>query len=336
MNLMDVAAAAGVSLSTVSRVINGGKNISPGTVSQIHRVMRELGYLPDTFKSTQVIRDETIRFEYHVTALSFGWKTRPNFICGIEFLNQLTTSLASQGIEMTYLHWPWRYQLPSELVERSHGFIIVEGTSPAKLYPQLASKPVISLFCPPGVPGDQILTGYYQVGQLAASYLMKKNIRHLVLLRPRHQPGFIIEQGEGFKLFCMKEENIVFDELYPNPKNASSSREGLEHQVKDLLDQLLLIKTRPIGIFAPSCHVTALAYRYLQQLGIVPGKEIHFVCSNSQMSLLWGLHPRPAVIDIGLAEMAENAANLLRLRIKNPEAHRPFQVAVVPCLMDHE
>jgi hypothetical protein len=54
------------------------------------------------------------------------------------------------------------------------------------------------------------------------------------------------------------------------------------------------------------------------------------------MSLLWGLHPRPAVIDIGLAEMAENTANLLRLRIKNPNSHRPFQIAVVPSLMDHE
>jgi DNA-binding LacI/PurR family transcriptional regulator len=295
-----------------------------------------MGYLPDTLKSSPIPRDETIRFEHHITALSFGWKTRPNFLCGIEFLNQLTTSLANQGIEMTYLHWPWRYQLPADLVERSHGFIIVEGTSPAKLYPQLATKPVISLFCPPGVPGDQILTGCYQVGRLAATYFMQKNIRHMVLLRPRHQPGFIIEQGEGFKLFCMKEENIVFEELSPNTKSSSSNHDSLEQQVKDLLSRLLPVKTTPIGIFAPSCHVTALAYRFLQQLGIAPGKDIHFICSNSQMSLLWGLHPRPAVIDIGLTEMAENTANLLRLRIKDPAAHRPFQIAVIPSLMEHE
>jgi DNA-binding LacI/PurR family transcriptional regulator len=336
MNLMDIAAAAGVSLSTVSRVIRGGKNISPAKVAQIHKVMRELGYLPDTFKSNYIALDEPVHFEHHVTALSFGWKTRPNFLCGIEFLNQLTISLASQGIEMTYLHWPWRYQLPADLVERSHGFIIVEGTSPVKLYSQLATKPVISLFCPPGVPGDQILTGYYQVGQLAASYFMQKNIRHMVLLRPRHQPGFIIEQGEGFKLFCMKDENIVFKELSPDPKSSLSGHEGLEQQVGDLLGRLLPIKISPIGIFAPSCHVTALAYRFLQQLGVAPGKDIHFICSNSQMSLLWGLHPRPAVIDIGLAEMAENTANLLRLRINNPTAHRPFQIAVIPSLMDQE
>jgi len=85
-------------------------------------------------------------------------------------------------------------------------------------------------------------------------------------------------------------------------------------------DRLLLIKARPIGIFTTSCHVTALTYHYLQELGIVPGKEIHFVCSNSQMSMLCGLHPRPVVIDIDLSEMAENTANLLRIRIKNPNA----------------
>jgi DNA-binding LacI/PurR family transcriptional regulator len=336
MNLMDIATAAGVSSSTVSRVINGGKNISPNTLAMVHRAMQRLGYQPDTFISKRIVREKTIFFEHQVTALSFGWRTRPNFICGIEFLNQLSTSLASQGLQMTYLHWPWKCRLPSELVERSQGFILVEGTSPAKLYPQLASKPVVSLFCPPGVPGDQILTGYYQVGCLAANYLLQKNIQHMILLRPRHQPGFIIEQGEGFKLFCMKEENISFEELIPDPKRTLSSQDGLEQQVQELMDRLLLMKTTPIGIFAPSCHVTALAYRYLQQLGIVPGKEIYFVCSNSQTSLLWGLHPRPAIIDIGLEDMAENAANLLQLRIKNPKAHRPFQIAVIPRLMDQE
>jgi DNA-binding LacI/PurR family transcriptional regulator len=134
----------------------------------------------------------------------------------------------------------------------------------------------------------------------------------------------------------MKEESIRFEELMPPVKPSASSPESLERQIQDLMSLLLPIQGEPIGIFAPSCHATALAYRFLQQAGIVPGKEIHFICSNSQMSLLCGLHPRPAVIDVGLAEMAENTANLLFLRIRNPNTHRPFQIAVVPSLMDYE
>jgi len=237
---------------------------------------------------------------------------------------------------MTYLHWPWNRELPTELAAYTDGFILLEGSVPTRVARQLAAKPLISLFCSSAGPGDQILTGYYQVGQLAASHLMQLNIRHMILLFPPHQPGFITEEGEGFKLFCMKEGNITFEELTINARNSSSSEEELEQHIQEMMDHVLLMNNAPLGIFAPSCHVTALAYRCLYRRGIMPGKEIHFVCSNHQTSLLWGLHPRPAVIDIGLAEMTENAAHLLQLRIKNPKIQRPFQISVTPRLLDHE
>ena len=44
--LADVARAAGVGSGTVSRVINGGKNVSPKTLAKVRAVMQELGYVP--------------------------------------------------------------------------------------------------------------------------------------------------------------------------------------------------------------------------------------------------------------------------------------------------
>lgn len=44
--LADVARLAGVGSGTVSRVINGGKNVSPKTLARVHAVMKELGYQP--------------------------------------------------------------------------------------------------------------------------------------------------------------------------------------------------------------------------------------------------------------------------------------------------
>lgn len=336
MNLMDIAAAAGVSTSTVSRVINGGKNIAPATARTVLRVMRDLGYLAGSTPKKYKKRLSNAGFEHHITAISFDWQSRSNLVAGIDFLNQLSITLANQGIQMTYLYWPRKSLLPSELLEQSEAFILLEGTLPVKLSQQLSGKPVVSLFCPHGVPGDQILTGYYQAGKLAANYFLQNNIRRMILLRPSHQPGFINEMGEGFKLFCKKEENIVFEELRTDPRKTLPNQQGLEQQIEELIRQLVPLKAVPVGIFAPCCHVTALAYRFLQQSGITPGKEIYFVCSNSQISLLVGLHPRPAIIDMGLAEMAQNAANLILLRIQNPTACRPFQISVVPNFVNSE
>jgi DNA-binding LacI/PurR family transcriptional regulator len=48
LGMSDVAARAGVSHQTVSRVVNGHPNVAPGTRERVRRAIAELGYLPNT------------------------------------------------------------------------------------------------------------------------------------------------------------------------------------------------------------------------------------------------------------------------------------------------
>ena len=47
-NSEEIARLAGVSRSTVSRVINGYSNVPPKTKEKVERVIREYGYIPNT------------------------------------------------------------------------------------------------------------------------------------------------------------------------------------------------------------------------------------------------------------------------------------------------
>lgn len=49
MNIYDVSAHAGVSIATVSRVLNGNPNVSEKTREKVLKVMDELGYTPNIF-----------------------------------------------------------------------------------------------------------------------------------------------------------------------------------------------------------------------------------------------------------------------------------------------
>ena len=49
MNIYDVSHKAGVSIATVSRVLNGNQNVSPKTRQKVLDVMEELGYTPNVF-----------------------------------------------------------------------------------------------------------------------------------------------------------------------------------------------------------------------------------------------------------------------------------------------
>ena len=42
----DIARAAGVSLKTVPRVMNGEEGVKPATREKVRRLMREMGYQP--------------------------------------------------------------------------------------------------------------------------------------------------------------------------------------------------------------------------------------------------------------------------------------------------
>ena len=59
--LHDVARRAGVSIKTVSRVVNGGENVSPGVVERVDRAIEELHYVPNTLaRSLKAGRGDTI------------------------------------------------------------------------------------------------------------------------------------------------------------------------------------------------------------------------------------------------------------------------------------
>ncbi len=49
MNIYDVSRRAGVSIATVSRVLNGNPNVSEKTRTKVLTVMDELGYTPNVF-----------------------------------------------------------------------------------------------------------------------------------------------------------------------------------------------------------------------------------------------------------------------------------------------
>ncbi|MGN0160371.1 MAG: LacI family DNA-binding transcriptional regulator [Lachnospiraceae bacterium] len=49
MNIYDVSEKAGVSIATVSRVLNGNRNVSSKTRERVLSVMEELGYTPNVF-----------------------------------------------------------------------------------------------------------------------------------------------------------------------------------------------------------------------------------------------------------------------------------------------
>ncbi len=56
VTIKDVAARAGVSVATVSHVLNGTRKVAPATAERVRRTIEELGYQPNTIARGTSVR----------------------------------------------------------------------------------------------------------------------------------------------------------------------------------------------------------------------------------------------------------------------------------------
>jgi DNA-binding LacI/PurR family transcriptional regulator len=72
--LADVAKAAGVSVPTVSRVLNGTKNVAPELVQRVNAAVKELGYRPNSAaRSLRLSQSNLISIIAEATTSSYGY-----------------------------------------------------------------------------------------------------------------------------------------------------------------------------------------------------------------------------------------------------------------------
>jgi DNA-binding LacI/PurR family transcriptional regulator len=79
--LADVAKAAGVSVPTVSRVLNGTKNVAPALAQRVHLAAKELGYRPNSAaRSLRLSRPNLISIIAEATTSTYGYSGTLNGI----------------------------------------------------------------------------------------------------------------------------------------------------------------------------------------------------------------------------------------------------------------
>lgn len=60
ITIKDVARHSGVSLTTVSRVVNGSTKVSPKTIEKVNQAIKELGYFPNN-AARSLVKKQTDR-----------------------------------------------------------------------------------------------------------------------------------------------------------------------------------------------------------------------------------------------------------------------------------
>src|SRR5690349_16466415 len=134
MTMRRVAQLAGVSTSTVSRVINDRQNVAPETVAAVRRVMRQLAVQPVPRLRTRTIAPAQAGKATTITFLVFG-TTGAHPAPAFERLLRGVSDASSQhdlSLTFSFVSDPSDVsQLPRSVVERRVAGLLVHGERPS-------------------------------------------------------------------------------------------------------------------------------------------------------------------------------------------------------------
>lgn len=326
VSVIQVSKVAGVSKSTVSRVLNDDPRVSPETVRVVQSAIRSLGYSrPEKMGRPRRDRNGATRGS---VALLFP-DTQPQAM-KTALSGRLTHGIEDvfrrRGLALIVSALPAPNVLPPVIDKRLVDGVIVRGTYLAEEFDAvkawLSKCPVVYIFEPKSrVPSnwDVVSEDNDAIAGVAFDYLKSQGARRLAVVNSLAEhpslahrvSAFVSLAREEFGQAQLAEADVAVDVLVGR---LFDGKRGSE---------------RPDGLFVPGSDTqVAAVYRALTARKIVPGKDVLLISCQDDPTRFNLVDPDAAYIDINAEAIGKAAAETLLWRLLNPkEPQRRLNVA---------
>ena len=263
--IKDVAREAGVSVATVSRVLNGSCNVSEDSTSRVNDAIKKLHYSPN-FLGRNLRKCETNVILCIMPTSEHSLYSR--IVTGMQrYASKLGYDIITAVSDNTYTAEARQMNM---LFNRTVDGVVLLGTMyDAESLNQLAQNYDIALCCE-GVPGANVLTvavddesGAFD----AVTALIKKGHRDIAFLGTKSEAISSTARENGYKM-ALEKAGIPFREelVY---------RDSYEYSCgKDAMDYFAKLDKMPSAVFAVSDLLAIAVIHRADELGLKIGKDI--------------------------------------------------------------
>jgi DNA-binding LacI/PurR family transcriptional regulator len=249
VTIRDVAAAAGVSIATASRALNGSEKLTEATRQRVLQVMEELQFTPS-------ISARRLSLGRTMTITVVTWSlTRPQAVerlRGVDaVLSESEFDLVIYNVETAEKRDQYMRSLP--LAQRTDGMLLISlpprPEDVARLAAATVPVVVIDVHSPalsglPRVMGDDVAGG-----ELAARHLIDLGHRDIGYIGDEFENPFGFTSSRD--RFSGYEQALASAGLRPRPEWTALGAHG-RYEARELACRLLSGPTRPTAIFAAS------------------------------------------------------------------------------------
>ena len=346
MSVTQIAEKAGVSIATVSRVLNNSRPVDPKLAERVRRAMEELG-LP----ARQVRRRGRGRnasnaaggkpMTIAIVAVGNAYRTWFELPVIAAVVAELTRAAQDHhmGVLMTEMADP-RHLAPVLRRSEVDGAIafVDSRLSPGDMSTLSGHLPVVRVMGGQLAPADLDHVGpdNNAVGYLAAQYLLKRGLRDIACLTMRPEWDLIRLRAHGFLAAAAAAHvnpHLYLDAAADKSSTFCGPNVTATTDLALLIEQMAARRTGRLGLFVTRDEETVLVYPLLRRAGLEPGRDVVVVSCDNEAVRLSTLSPRPASIDLGSAEIARHAVRRLATRIKHRD-ESPVRLLVNPHLVE--
>lgn len=323
--MSDVARRAGVSVSTVSHVLNKTRPVAPATVRSVLDAVAETGYVPDPVARAL---DST---GYGTIGLAMSALSNPyfsNVVHGID--SHASAAGYSVLLADTHDEADTEIKAVSELLRRRVSAIILaasgDGTQAIR-YANKVDVPVIAIdrFVPADV--DQVAVDNAEPTAALVDHLASAGHTRIAMIAGRSGLTTTVERREGFRL-GLRRNGIVGDARLE--ADGDSSERGAEAAVA----ALLRLPHPPTALVVGNNRMTIGAVRALRDAGLaIPGDMALVSFDDFEWADLF--HPRLTAMAQPALSIGEQAVSMALSRITSPTLP-PRKVTINPTFMHRE
>jgi DNA-binding LacI/PurR family transcriptional regulator len=346
-----VAKAAGVSVATVSRVLNDLDGVGRETADRVRDVLRKMNYRP--LRARKPNRGASsrgrLRGKRHsetgsIAAITLGqandWLELPVMAAAVGGIREAARTFGYRLILDEILD-PSKPGVSLEKSEVDGAILFVSSIFPPALVADALHSlnqrlPIVwAMGSDLDVNIDHVASDHLRIGHLAYRFLAQRGCKQCAFVGTHPDWGLMRLRCQSFlnaaydaklpaQAFIVSDDAMVIDSYGKRVVTASTS--------EALVQKIARSRPRPDGLYISNDLSTVELYPLLKAHGLQPAKNVTIVsCDNEQIRLA-ALQPRPASIDIGAAQVGRRAVLRLMARLDRPH-DPPVSIHVSPRLV---
>jgi LacI family transcriptional regulator len=308
--MAEIAASAGVSVPTVSKVVNGRPDVAPATREKVEALLRDRGYQPPRAHP----RGGAILIDLVFAKLDTLWATA--ILTGVEeAAHRVGTSVVVSAVRGLHRKRPDRRWLESLADRRSDGVLLILSDLSPDQQALLADLRIpVVILDPAGTPGPTVPSvgaTNWNGGLAATEYLLQLGHRRIAVIGG---PGEVLcsrARIDGYRA-AMNRAGVRIPAGYVRHgdfRRRSGYRETLA---------LLGLAQPPTAIFACADQMASGAYQALHERGLRVPDDVSVVGFDDLDQSLWAVPPLTTVRQ-PLSDMAFMATRMLHTMINGQE-----------------